>query len=87
MTIEENIILKELAGSNNMKEAMSLFEWRSDDSKDILISDLRREIEDLKLRAEKQEHESMLQESKKLDEAMEMDKIQNAVLKLDIKKI
>lgn len=52
-TIEENIILKELTGSKNMKEAISLFEWRSDDSKDILISDLRKEIEDLKLQTEK----------------------------------
>jgi len=68
-------MLKEIAGSNNMKEAISLFEWRSEDSKDILISDLRREIEDMKLRAEKQEQESMIQESKKLDDAMEMDKI------------
>jgi len=47
--------LKELAGSNNMREAISLFEWRSEDSKDILITDLRREIEDLKLLVEKQE--------------------------------
>jgi len=75
IAIEENIMLKEIAGSNNMKEAISLFEWRSEDSKDILISDLRREIEDMKLRAEKQEQESMIQESKKLDDAMEMDKI------------
>jgi hypothetical protein len=53
ITVEENIILKEIAGSNNMREAISLFEWRSEDSKDILITDLRREIEDLKLLVEK----------------------------------
>jgi len=49
------MIFKKLATSNNMSEAINLFEWRSEDSKDGLISDLRREIEDLKLRIHKKE--------------------------------